>query len=1061
MRSTRFDAALPIRKGASRQRRLSLARFGQHAGRPRAVLALLVLTAVAAGFTFVLTAVNALGQVVLWENAHWTIGNAGAAAMAWGGWRSADGDDRTARGFFALGLLIVFAGQVVWNLLILAGTPSVPNPSDVLYLGGVAPIVIGFGVVLCRQLAARADRVTTVLNVAIVFAALTTVVFATFGGRAQSVGPPGAVVLLYPIAYLAASGALLLLALLVRGGWTRPDLVLCAALAGVGVAWVVWLDGALAGGVSPGAPTNYIFTVATIFVGYGAATWTGHDTRRDRERWRFLGTTLVPSAAIITAVVLALWSRNDEGFGLVDAGVAITVALGLLLHAHGSSALRLERSLALVRERALQEAQRVARLGHWTLHTVTGRMTWSDEERAILGVGPEVQAAQRAFDERVHPDDRDAAAAVLKSAVEGGAGSADLRVRTPGGTDRWIRHTVYRPSEFSQGSPVVLGTSQDITLQKAQEAEREQQALHDGLTGLPNWRLFGEQLEEALNDAATPIAVALLDLDDFKLVNDKFGHSVGDAVLCAVARALSSGVGSEHTLARLGGDEFGVIFRAVTERQAAALAQRLLGILSVPLLVERNEIRVGATVGVAMADAEKGPNTVVRDAGMAMYEGKATGKARIVVLDAAVRHELAEREVLKNDLRAAMAADRLAVYYQPQLDLKDGSIVAAEALVRWPHPERGLLAPSVFIPIAEEEGLIIELDYWVMRRACRDLRAWREGGAAIERVATNISARTLGATGFAQRVEAILDESGVDPSCLELEITESEAVSNTSVAVSALESLRAIGVRIAIDDFGTGYSMLGRLGALPFDTLKIDRGFLGDIRSDGDSSPLLVSMLSIGRALGVKIQAEGVETAQQLAFLVLHGCDEAQGYLFSQPVPHDALSALLREQQPFESLLSVVSTDSPAVVPPEIGLDELVRPLLAELSRLTGLESTYLTAIRVDEGTQEIVTARNIGGLEVPEGAIIPWRDAVCRRAIERGISHTDNVPLVFADSPAAASLHLQTYASVAVMSPEGELWGTLCGASTERIELDESAIHVMESFARLVSPHLPASVRR
>jgi EAL domain-containing protein (putative c-di-GMP-specific phosphodiesterase class I) len=386
------------------------------------------------------------------------------------------------------------------------------------------------------------------------------------------------------------------------------------------------------------------------------------------------------------------------------------------------------------------------------------------------------------------------------------------------------------------------------------------------------------------------------------------------------------------------------------------------------------------------------------------------------------------------------------VAYQPQVDVATGEISGVEALVRWQHPERGTLAPDAFIPTAEATGDIVAIDDWVLEHACAQLAAWDAKGLPRIAMAVNVSARRLVTGDLAATVAAALDHAGIVASRLEIELTETVAVENDALAVEALERLRRLGVQIAIDDFGMGYSALSRLQSFPVDRLKIDRSFVSSLTYGEERGSLVEAMLAIGESLGLRVVAEGVESADHLAALRSLGCQAAQGYLFSRPVPAEELEGLLRAG-------TLADPGMPAEVTAGGVADNerRIRTLLAELQRVTGLESTYLTRIDWDAAVQQVTHACNAGSLEIGEGLAVDWSDTICRRALEQGVTYTDDVAETFPDDQVGAALGLQTYASVPLRDEDGEIRGTLCGASSQPVALGPEAVLVMEHFAELI----------
>ena len=449
-----------------------------------------------------------------------------------------------------------------------------------------------------------------------------------------------------------------------------------------------------------------------------------------------------------------------------------------------------------------------------------------------------------------------------------------------------------------EGESAMIICSSDVTDRTRLQRELEHQAFHDVLTGLPNRSLFGDRLEHAhqrLVRGTGCYAVLMLDLDNFKTVNDGLGHAAGDALLLEVSRRLSTGIRAGDTAARLGGDEFAILLEDLADPAAASrAAEGIRELLRTPFEVAGRFLTVSATIGVATSSGGGAATDVVRNADAALYAGKADGKDRHAVFSEDMHVTAIERLTLEQDLRAGIGRGELVLMYQPKVDARTGRMAGVEALVRWNHPLRGLIAPDQFIPIAEQSGLINGLDTWVLSAACRQAQAWATSAVGAVPVAVNVSGRNLVRCRLIDRVLAALKQTGLDPMLLELEVTESAAVPQQGEALDLLQGIRDLGVRIAIDDFGTGYSVLSRLQGFPVDTLKIDLSFIRSIVSEHVSAPIVDAMIAMGLSLGLKIVAEGVETEVQRAYLVKRHCTELQGYLISRPITPDEVVARFR-----------------------------------------------------------------------------------------------------------------------------------------------------------------------
>ncbi len=453
---------------------------------------------------------------------------------------------------------------------------------------------------------------------------------------------------------------------------------------------------------------------------------------------------------------------------------------------------------------------------------------------------------------------------------------------------------------LSQGTERVNAFVRDTSDRKALEAVTHQ-AFHDPLTDLANRALFTDRVAAALvrrGDSSTEtVAVLLLDLDDFKTVNDSLGHAAGDELLVAVATRLRSCVRPGDTLARLAGDEFAVLLDDLDdERAAVAVAKRVGARLEAPFEIDEMEIAVRASIGISLGQTpDARPEDLMRDADVAMYEAKARGKGGFQVFEPHMRHAVVKRMELKADLRHALERGELHVRYQPYVKLEDESIAGAEALLRWEHAERGLIPPLDFIPLAEEMGLIVPIGRWVLREACVQAVDWarRFPGLGALTLSVNISARQLQDRAFVGEVADILSENGLSPERLVLELTESSLVEDPDQAVRRLQELRELGIRLAIDDFGTGYSSLGYLQRYPIEILKVHRAFVAELGLHPDEPALAKAILQLAHHLGMQTIAEGVEAAVQVDVLRALGCGYAQGYHFAQPLTTDEFAALL------------------------------------------------------------------------------------------------------------------------------------------------------------------------
>jgi diguanylate cyclase (GGDEF)-like protein len=454
---------------------------------------------------------------------------------------------------------------------------------------------------------------------------------------------------------------------------------------------------------------------------------------------------------------------------------------------------------------------------------------------------------------------------------------------------------------------LLIGT--DNTARKqAEEALREagqrmalqmtHSAQHDFLTGLPNRMLLNDRVSQAIALASRhlkKVAVLFLDLDGFKHINDSLGHPIGDKVLQSIAKRLLDCGRVSDTVSRQGGDEFVVLLSEVEHPEDAAItAKRMLQAVAEAYSIDQHDLHVTASIGVSVyPDDGLDAESLIKNADTAMYQAKENGRQSYQFFKAAMNVRAVERQSIEESLRRALERQEFALHYQPKINLKTREITGAEALLRWMHPIRGPVSPAQFIPVAEDCGLILPIGNWVLREACKQARAWVDAGLPVTTMAVNISAMQFRDENFLEGVFAILEDTGMDPRSLELELTESVLMKHAESTESILKTLRAKGVQLAVDDFGTGYSSLSYLRKFPIDALKIDQSFVRQITTAPGETNIVTAVISMGRSLKLRVVAEGVETHEELAFLQAHQCDEAQGYYFSRPVPPQQFAKLL------------------------------------------------------------------------------------------------------------------------------------------------------------------------
>jgi len=500
----------------------------------------------------------------------------------------------------------------------------------------------------------------------------------------------------------------------------------------------------------------------------------------------------------------------------------------------------------------------------------------------------------------VHPDDQSVFGELLEQLQHGAGSTRGIELRLRNAHDAWCDVELVLTNLLHE--PDVAGlvvTARDIAPRKAFEAQLVQQAFHDSLTQLPNRALFRDRFEQALVRASVrqgSVGLLYLDLDNFKLINDGLGHQAGDELLVEAAKRLRASVREVDTVARLGGDEFVILLGLATETEAVQAAERIEQQFRVPFRVEGRDFVTTVSIGIALSDSShEQPDILLRNADIAMYRAKAGGRARHVVFQAGMQTDSLSRLDLESELRQAVESGEMRVHYQPIVVLESGRVTEVEALVRWQHPTRGLLAPAEFISIAEESGLIVSIGQWVLEESCRRVAAWQLAFPAEPAlmVSVNLSPRQFQQQNLVEQVGSALREAGLAPTSLKLEITEGAIMRDVEATIKTLWRLKDLGVQIAIDDFGTGYSSLAYLKRLPLDILKIDRSFIDGIGHDPEDTAIVRAIISMAKSLRLSVTGEGIETAEQAALLRGWECEQGQGYFFGRPLDTAALTEFL------------------------------------------------------------------------------------------------------------------------------------------------------------------------
>jgi diguanylate cyclase (GGDEF)-like protein/PAS domain S-box-containing protein len=640
------------------------------------------------------------------------------------------------------------------------------------------------------------------------------------------------------------------------------------------------------------------------------------------------GLAIYPAGAVVVVVSAAAWFRPSRILGLgllgeagylalafttprpspvlvVSLSMMVAVVVGMcMLTAHGRNQQEAERTIAEHRNEAMLENGSDA-----VLAVADGQVVFaSSSSGRILGWAASSFTTE-SLTAMTHPDDLVRISGWVEDVRAAGPGfTARIDSRCLHADGRWIDVQVTGTNRLHDPhvAAIVL-TIRDVSEQKALEGELTRQAFQDALTGLPNRALLGDRMTQAvarnLRNGGR-VELLLVDLDDFKKVNDTLGHGAGDELIRAIAERMGACIRPADTLARLGGDEFAVLVEGLDDLELAALAERLLEVVRLPVRLGNRDLVTTASIGIASAKithtaTEADTHELLRDADLAMYAAKTAGRDRYVIFDPSMYADALAEADARVRLEQALAADEFLVHYQPIVDLPSGRLIGVEALVRWQDPERGLLNPDTFIPLAEQTGLIVPLGHWVLAESCRQVAAWHREipGAERLRVSINLSARQFQHTDLVGDVAGVLRDSGIDPDRVVLEITESMLMQDTDATIVTLGELRDLGVHIAIDDFGTGYSSLSYLRRFPIDILKIDKAFIDGIATDADDATLAEAVVQLGRALRLQTVAEGIENIDQHELLSALGCTYGQGYLFAKPAGSAQIEALLRQSR--------------------------------------------------------------------------------------------------------------------------------------------------------------------
>jgi len=530
----------------------------------------------------------------------------------------------------------------------------------------------------------------------------------------------------------------------------------------------------------------------------------------------------------------------------------------------------------------------------------------------------DVREDPRCWVTMIHHEDRQRVTTARRAAGDGRYDEV-FRIVRPDGTICWVHDRAFPVQDAEGKVHRITGIAEDITERKQAEEQLMRLAHYDVLTSLPNRVLFYDRLKQSLAQAKRNqwiVGVMFIDVDRFKNVNDTMGHAVGDRLLQQISERLKGTVRAGDTVGRLGGDEFAVVLsNLVSAQDASVVAQKMMACFKEPFRLESTEVYVTASIGITLyPDDSTEQDILIRNADAAMYKAKEIGRDSYQFYTPEMNTRALAVLGMENSMRRALDRGEYLLHYQPKVGIANGEITGLEALIRWRHPERGLVSPGEFMPVLEETGLIVPVGQWVLNAVCEQIKAWESAGVQPVPVAVNLSARQFTSKDLGETIKRTLEEHQIDPGLIELEITESSLMVNTEEAVRTLEYLSGLGVSLSIDDFGTGYSSLSYLKRFPLDSLKIDRSFIRDVTTDGDDATITRAVISMAHSLGLKVVAEGVENERQLAFLTEYGCDQIQGYFFTRPLPADDCGVWLREMRRLQQVSPGHPMDTPVIL---------------------------------------------------------------------------------------------------------------------------------------------------
>ena len=850
------------------------------------------------------------GLITFFENMHWTFSIFAAALLSALGYRRnrSTSSSKTAL-WFLIGFASYAVGQLIWDIQALFSYSGFPAPSDFFFL------LIGpsLSIALFYTLHLHAETLSKpafLLDLAGLSIAALTLILVSYLPRGEGIDTLSMSVLVgYPITLIIPVIMLVLMIPSMRIQINAGLSLFLISIAITAADWMYWNSMALDGVSLSGSWSNVLFSVVILIAGLVVSDW--HLTfseHKQYERFCEAGLRILPIITVILSslAVIAVGSDSQVTYftkQLVYFGAAIVIVIAIIRQSH---LLHDKESMQKETLERLTLATTHNGIGIWDWNLQSMELVWDDSMFELYHIRrEEFSGAVDAWEKSLHPEDKDKAEEEMRLALSGEKPfDTEFRVVWPNGEIHYIKAAAKTFFDDNGKAVRMLGTSIDISEKREAFEKIEELAFYDPLTALPNRRLLLDRLRHALAYSERNKkmgALLFLDIDHFKTINDTLGHDMGDLLLKQVARRLNSCIRKSDSVARFGGDEFVILLESIsqdiddTASQTLLIAEKILSTIKEPYRLKAHEYKSTVSIGITLYDGyDTSIDELLKQADIAMYHSKEQGRNKICFFDIDMQHTITARVKREFELRKALENREFQLYYQVQVD-REGKQFGAEALIRWLHPEHGMVPPLDFIPLAEETGLILPIGAWVIDHACAQLKRWEQHEDMSHlTLSVNVSVKQFRQKDFVDQVKAAIDRHTINPARLKLELVESLLLDDIDEVIASMHALRDIGIMFELDDFGTGYSSLQYLKTLPLHQLKIDRSFVRDIATDINDRAIILTIITMAKSMGIEVIAEGVETPEQQQFLIDNGCTKFQGYLFSKPLSCEDFEALVR-----------------------------------------------------------------------------------------------------------------------------------------------------------------------